>query len=53
MLSISLVTINMVGCSQKNFYNKKVKETLNNINNTKIGQSINEFISVNCLRFSK
>lgn len=47
MLSISLVTINIIGDSQKNFYTEKVKETVNNINNTKIGQSINEFISIN------
>ncbi|CEN92759.1 hypothetical protein [Paraclostridium sordellii] len=46
MLSISIISINMVGCSQKNFYNEKLKETVDTINNTKIGKSINKFMDV-------
>ena len=46
MLSISIISINMVGCSKKNFYNTKVKETIDTINNTKIGKSINKFMDV-------
>ncbi|CEN77618.1 hypothetical protein [Paraclostridium sordellii] len=46
MSSISIISINMVGCSQKNFYNEKVKETIDTIKNTKIGKCINKFMDV-------
>lgn len=46
VLSILLITINMVGCNSKEFNNSKAKEAINEINQTKIGQSINEFLGI-------